>query len=152
MESIKEAKEYLRQNFKKGCECPTCGQIVRLYKRKLNSGMAFVLITMYSHSKGFFHVKDMLRENGLHNGHDWTLLKYWGLIQELDLPPGSTQKSSGKYRVTKAGEEFIFGARKVSKHILIYNKRFQGFSNEETTIQESLGETFNYYELLNQTI
>ena len=152
MESIKEAKEYLRDNYKKGCKCPCCDQVVKLYKRKLNSGMATTLIQIHKHSKNFFHVKDMLREKGFHNGHDWSLLKYWGLIQELDALPGSTKKSSGQYRVTSKGEEFIYGRAKLPKHILIYNKRFQGFSDEETTIKESLGDDFNYYELLNQTV
>jgi hypothetical protein len=152
MESIKEAKEYLRENYKKGCKCPCCDQVVRLYKRKLNSGMAITLIQMHKHSNNFFHVKDMLREKGLHNGHDWSLLKYWGLIQELDVLPGSTKKSSGQYRVTEKGVDFVYGRINLPKHILIYNKRFQGFSDEETTIKESLGDDFNYYELLNQTV
>jgi hypothetical protein len=43
MKTITEAKDFLNENYKDGCICPCCNQTVKLYKRKLNSGMARVL-------------------------------------------------------------------------------------------------------------
>lgn len=153
METILEAKRYLRENFGKGCSCPACGQTVKLYKRKLNSGMSIVLYYMYRYGNGFVHVKELLREKGLKNNHDWTLLKYWGLIQELDnIPNESGTKSSGHWRITDKGIDFIFRNLSVQKHILIYNNKFQGFSNDNTNFKESLGDDFNFNELMSEVI
>ena len=70
-------KEFLRANYEKGCDCPTCGQFVKLYKRKLNSGMAKTLIILEQYF-GFepINVKSFLREQSLTNNHDWTLLRH----------------------------------------------------------------------------
>ena len=59
METIKEAKEHLRNNFEEGIDCPCCGQFVKLYKRKLNSGMAATLIRIVKfNGSSEVHVKD----------------------------------------------------------------------------------------------
>ena len=47
MNTIAEAKQYLRKNFKEGTVCPCCDKYVKAYKRKLNSGIARALIIMY---------------------------------------------------------------------------------------------------------
>ena len=44
IETVKEAKTFLRKNFDQGIDCPCCGQFVKKYKRKLNSSMAYALI------------------------------------------------------------------------------------------------------------
>lgn len=153
MNTVKEAKAYLKENFIKGIDCPCCGQLVKLYKRKLNSNMAYVLIQIFHSGKDFIHVKDYLRENNIKNTHDWTLLKHWGLIQERAcLPEETGKKNSGFWRITKVGVWFVLGESEVSKHILIYNNKFQGFSDETTTITHALGDSFNYYELMKEEL
>jgi hypothetical protein len=150
METISEAKKYLRDNFNKGCSCPVCGQFVKLYKRKLNSGMAVILIFMSKYGKDFVHVKEFLREKKMKNGHDWTLLRYWGFIQERSpLIGDENTKNSGFWRITPEGLAFVSNRVKTKKHILIYNQKFQGFSNEDITIEDALGDDFDYYELIN---
>jgi len=146
METIQEAKEFLKENYQKGCQCPACGQHVKLYKRKLNSGMARVLIEVYKkRDLTSIHVKDHLRKNKLKNNHDWTLLKYWGMIENIET--NGEQKDSGYWRITLRGIQFV-NLGVAPKHILIYNKKFMGFSNEVTDIRESLGNHFDYNELM----
>jgi hypothetical protein len=141
LESIKEAKEYLRKNWEKGCKCKVCGQFVKKYKRKLNSSMAITLIRINNNSDDFFHVKDFLRQNKFTNSHDWTLLNHWGFLEEHI-------EKNGFWRITSLGKDFIKNRIKTKKHIYLYNNIFLGFSDEETTIKESLGDKFNYDELM----
>lgn len=147
MKTIQDVKDFLNQNYKDGCQCPACGQNVKQYKRKLNSGMARVLIAMYMHGDGFFHVKDHLREKGIKNTHDWTLMRYWKLIEEpLDSSVG---QKVGLWKITERGKMFVRGTIIVQKHIYLLNNNFRGFSEEETNIREAIGDHFDYSELMN---
>ena len=149
MESIKEAKSYLRENFEEGATCPCCGQFVKLYKRKLNSGMASTLIRIYrDNQQAWTHVKNFLRENKYQNSHDWTRLKDWGLLEEQENTE-TTKKTSGTWRITDRGVKFIMGQIAVPSHIFIYNNSLQGYSNTEINIYKALGKHFNYTQLMN---
>ena len=108
--------------------------------------MARTLIAMFNGPKGFIHVKNYLRENNLSNSHDWSLLKYWKLI----IPPldNSGGQEVGLWKITDLGKQFCRGEIKVQKHVLILINKHIGFSEEETTIQESLGNHFSYDELM----
>lgn len=146
METLQDAKDYLNENYEKGVKCPCCKQTVKLYKRKLNSGMARTLIAMFNGPEGYIHVKNYLRENNLRNTHDFTLLKFWKLIS----PPleNSSGQEVGLWKITDKGKQFCRGEIKVQKHVLILTNNHIGFSNEETSIKESLGDAFDYNELM----
>lgn len=146
METIKQAKDYLRANWAKGVVCPCCTQFVKLYKRKLNSGMAITLIRIYRYSMGWVPVKDFLRLNKWHNGHDWTLLRFWGLMEEKQHEPG--ENSSGQWKITAKGINFVLNQTTVPKRLLMYNQSGYGFEGGETSITEALGNKFNYQELM----
>ena len=145
METIKEGKEYLRQNFKKGISCPCCGQFVKQYKRKLNSVMARGLINLLVLDRDFQHVSKLL-VNTTGSG-DFSKLKYWGMIEEKENFD-KTKKASGYWRITEKGIQFAKGKLYVPKCVNIFNTNLLGFSDDLTTIQESLGQEFNYNELM----
>lgn len=147
METIKEAKEHLRENFKNGVNCPCCGQLVKLYTRKLNSGMAMALIHIYKQGD-WVDVKDYLRKNSLKNNHDWTLLRYWGLIEEFKGKVDPNKKNNGVWRITQKGVSFIENKIKLKSHIIIYNNKLTGYSDTYTHIKKALGSKFNYNELM----
>ena len=149
METLKEAKQFLRENWQKGVDCPCCTQFVKLYNRKLNSGMAITLIRMHQHDRNkWINVKDFLREHKFHNNHDWTLLRHWGLIEERVGKPMDGSKSLGEWRMTYKGNQFILNRIRVPKRILLYNNKFRGFDDETTNITEALGNKFDYDELM----
>jgi len=148
METIKQAKEYLRENFEKGVECPCCGQHVKLYKRKLNSTMARCLIKMTRLQNGYNHVRDIVKGISDTGTNDFSKLKYWGLIEEMDNN-NDNKKTSGYWKLTKKGYLFAKNEIKLPKYAKIYNTKLVGFSKEYTTILDSLGEKFSYLELMN---
>jgi hypothetical protein len=149
--TLKEAKQFLRANFEKGVDCPCCGQFVKLYKRKLNSGMAITLLRIFNESINeddkWIPVKEFLRENKYKNSHDWTLLKHWGLLEEKENIENIETKNSGFWKITQKGRKFVLNEISVPDKVSIYNNKVLGFSEEQTTIIESLGKKFNYSEL-----
>lgn len=118
--------------------CPCCDQFVKLYRRKLNAGMAVSLVKLFrSVGTSYAHVPSTVgRESA-----DQALLRYWGLLEE----DGSR---TGYWRVTALGEQFVLGKVTVRSHVLLYNGRFLGLDGEQVTIQECLGEKFSYLELI----
>lgn len=151
METIKEAKQFLRANFEKGVDCPCCGQFVKLYKRKLNSGMALFLIGLMrlwkkNPNKQFFSNKEVMNEMNLAvTSLDYSVMRHFGLIEPRISEAG--KRDSGYWRMTPKGFLFVQG-HKSSKYIFLYRNKRQGVSDEQITIREALGEKFDYEELM----
>lgn len=153
IKSLDDARGYLRNHWEDGCECPACHQHVQLYKRKLNSGMACTLIYIYredNHLSKWIQVKEFLREQKYRNNHDWTLLRYWNLLEEKPKEENDDVRNSGCWRITEKGRDFVEGTITVAKHIYLYNgKKYKPTATVElTTIRQALGDHFSYEELM----
>lgn len=136
-----------------GVDCPCCGQLVKIYKRKLNSTMARALVLIYQ----YFEIPPSYREEWFHgpshsvwstSGGDAAKLRHWGLIEGRpgERPDGSTH--TGFFRITDKGRDFVLGMVRVPQHVLLFNQNRFGFSFETTNIYEALGDKFNYNELM----
>lgn len=78
---------------------------------------------------------------------DFCKLAHWNLIEAQDDERKDGSKRTGMWRVTDWGEMFVHGAT-VSKYVFLIDNKAVGFSTEQVTIQESLGQNFNYSELM----
>lgn len=153
MKTLAEAKQELRNNFQKGMNCPCCGQFVKLYKRKLNKTMVYALTIIYKLHKehGFdkyFKMNEEIAKMNIPSSNiEYAKLNYWGLLEEKENTDYS-KKTSGYWRLTSTGIDFLENKIDVPTHVFIYNNKVQGFSKEKTFIQEALGNHFNYKELM----
>jgi len=154
METLQEGKEYLRNNFEKGTECPCCGQYVRLYKYAFHSGMSRCLILInqatspHKNPDGWIHVEDYFVSIGVKMKGYHGKLKYYDMIEQL--PNDDTSKAkSGIWRITQKGKDFVNNKILVPKRVHLYNDRVDGWSDEQIDIVTSLGKHFNYNELMN---
>lgn len=154
--TLQEAREYVKEGSKKGVSCPCCQQYAKIYKRKINSGMARVLIHLYIEyfetAQEWVQVKEFLRQKKYRNNHDWTLLRFWGLLEpkEKEETDPKKMKYNGLWRVTVWGKQFVTDTRfKVNERAMIYNNTFKGFVDEkEINIKDALGSKFDYQELM----
>ena len=129
---------------------------MKIYKRPLNSGTARVLIEIYridctidKEENGWFHLMNECtsrRVNAM--GMEYSKLQHWGFIEPRGDEPDTGARSSGFWRITKVGREFVEGSLSVPKHIYLYDQAFIRFGDERTTIQEALGEKFSYADLM----
>lgn len=154
MDTIIDARKQLLIDGIKGTNCPCCGQYVKLYIRKLNSGMSLFLIGLYRlnkrHCYDQFSNKEIMSEMEINTASlDYSILKHFKLIEEPNVDSEEKRKS-GIWMITKLGKEFVEGAKKVPSHVHIYNNKVKGFSITYTTIIEALGKKFNYQELMNE--
>lgn len=146
-QTIGEVKKYLTDNWRKGVDCPCCKQKVQLYRYKIQAQMIYYLfeIMKLQRNKPWVHVMNEVKPiNG-----DYAKLRYWGLIEERGDVPEKDTKSSGFWRITEKGKQFLYGYIPIYSHCLIFNHKCYGTSGVPITVQEALQNKFSYEELMN---
>ena len=132
---------YVREHAEQGVTCPACTQLAKVYRRKINTGMAHALIEMFKHARrDWFYLPEITSR---WQGRDEAGLRYWGLIEEAKeaRPDGGR---AGWWRVTEQGEQFIRCRARVFKYARVYDGRCLGLDGDPVSIRESLGEKFDY--------
>ena len=144
--TLAEAKQFLRDNFKTGTECPCCGKYVKAYKRKLNAGMARALIIIYklTNNGSSIHVQSKFTELGLRaTTMDYGYLEKWSLIEQ--------KGSNGYWRITQRGKEFVEDDIDLPDHCLVYNSKVYKWSQNHINIETALTEEFDLEEIMKIT-
>ena len=139
-----EISQAIKSASKEPVECPCCEGKVRVYTRKLNTGMAITLMDIY-HKGGlrFCHVVDVQHKQCT----DYPQLRHWGLIEE-DLSSFEGKRTSGNWRLTLLGLNFIIHGAVVPKYIHTINNELIGLSGEPVTIKQCLPDNFDYHEMM----
>jgi len=155
---LDEARAWLSARLDKGAECPCCSQLAKIYRRPINSSMAYVLILIerrFREAQDWLHVPSYLNELGLEPKvaaairGDWAKLVHWGLLVEMpgERPDGSTRV--GFYKITESGIEFVRDNKRVPKYVYIYDGAVLPRECEEmVSIQDALAEKFDYSKLM----
>lgn len=142
---LAEVREYVRDGAEAGgVHCPACGQFAKVYRRKLNSGMAVALIDMWRRggkaSCDWVRLPDSLATG---RGGDPAKLRYWGLIEADD-------DRNGRWRLTRQGLLFVHQRSILPKHAVVYNGHLLRLDDTDgwTDIRQALGSHFDYAELM----
>lgn len=139
-----DIRSWLRQNADKGVDCPACTQHVKVYRRKVNSGMARSLIAMFTVAgTDWVHVPTQIGARSREEGK----LAYWGLIEESPDPREDGGRA-GWWRVTTSGKEFVLNRKKIPTYCRVYNGKVLGFDGALVSIVDALGTKFNYNDLM----
>ena len=145
--SLAAAKDFVAQKLEKGSDCPCCGRLVKLYKRKLHAEMARFLtnlVNAYQKEPRYYSTRELL-PGAAKAATDGSFLIHWGLIEKLQGKNKSGAKA-GMYRPTADGIEFAHNRLAVASHIFLLVNKFQGFSKSTTFISDV--ESFNFHELM----
>jgi len=150
--TLTTAKQWLRSNFDEGeiSACPCCGQAVKLYKRKMNKGMASALLRVHQLLKkaggAWLHVNGLSELEKSQLSHmEFQKLRWWKVIEESPAERGS-------WRITPLGVDFINGRVQVRKYIYLFDDRpakdVKNMDTTTTSITEAFGEKFDLQELM----
>ena len=150
--TVQEARGFCQENRDSGCICPCCGQGVRLYNYKFHSSLAQCLIGLvrvFETSKNWVHVKDIPVPDGNASSRGGHLAKavHWELI-ESRANDDSAKRTSGYWQPTQRGRDFVHGATVIPKYVHLFNNTVYGFSAARTSIEQALGNKFDYSELM----
>lgn len=144
-DSLAEARAFVEAGKRAGgVTCPCCDQFAKVYRRKLNSAQARLLISFYRRRREeWVHIGEL----GL-NGGDAGKLALYGLLESRlsDRPDGNP--ASGFWRITPRGCAFVEGSVRVPEHVFVYNGEAVGFSSTLVGIGDALGRPFRYEEVM----
>ena len=151
----RERDRVMTQARNGGCDCPVCGQFVKVYKRTITSFMASQLIEAYlkfgyGQDDSWFHITDL--PTASQGGGEFARLRFWDLVEERLHNKGEEGKrNSGYWRVTSRGFMFATGNSMEEKYTLMYNGQCLGSEGELVNIRDCLGEKFDFKELMDRT-
>lgn len=125
--------------------CQKCHRKIITYKRTITGGMAVSLkninlLSIQNPDREFFHINEFLKEGGKHL--DYSHLTYFGLISNK-ANFDSTKASSGFWKITQEGKEFLDGSLSVPKFMLVRLGFLIGASEEYVTINDIKNINFN---------
>lgn len=159
--SIEAERERLRNNCEKGTHCRCCGQMVKLYKRKFNTGCARFMIALYNLSVrkmnknpsergwGYFTNDEIRKEAKLDSkGLDYSIVRHWGLAEQ-GINDDDKKRDSGTWKITVQGYMFVQKQLPIASHVFLYNNKCEGYGDTTMHIDKALGSDFNYQELIN---
>lgn len=143
--TVAESKAWLEENRHDGVDCPSCGELVKVYRYNVDSAMARTLILMYRAGgvESFVHTPSLPGDT-----HKASQLKWWGFVEEERIlrPDGGR---AGFWRVTEAGERWVNGGL-APKHAFVFNgKAIEMSEDVSVTINDALGKKFNFMNLMN---
>jgi hypothetical protein len=142
--TVGESKVWLEENRHEGVDCPSCGELVKVYRHKIDSAMARTLILMYraGGTSSAVHTPSLPGDT-----HKASQLKWWGFVEEERVirPDGGR---AGFWRVTEEGERWINGAS-APTYAYIFNGKVLELSDDSfATITDALGTKFNFSNLM----
>jgi hypothetical protein len=146
-----------------GVVCPVCSQQVVLRGRHIHSMMALSLMALVglwtrrlqAGTDPWVDVREICRHLQLggidfktvNPTSDFAKLVHWKLTVERPNDDPS-RRSSGLWQPSALGAAFVRGRATVPRTAYFYNQNVHGFSADHTTIQECLGDKFDYPALL----
>ena len=146
-ENMRQERLKLMERARKGGSCcPMCDQFAKVYTRSLNAKMAALLIQAYKKFGAHdFHITEL--EGASASGGEFARLRYWKLIEEK-LNTDDSKRTSGVWRVTMRGFDFVHRLLRVQKYVLLYNGNLMGFEGDFVTIEDCLQDKFDYKVLM----
>jgi hypothetical protein len=129
--------------------CPCCTQEVNSYSTSIHQSMGKVLVNLYwlTSRRGDGYYKTS--EAGIYNVRcgDFTKFKFWGFIDPCPVNDDPKLKSSGMWRITGTGKQFIEGKIQVQKKAIIFNNKKIRHTGRMVSISDVLKMPFDYREI-----
>jgi hypothetical protein len=128
-----------------GGKCPCCGRWGKINAHNLNADPVRALIWLVNAAgpKRKWIDVPATAPRGLLRSKKMSVLKHWGLI-ERRKNENSKIKSSGVWRPTRLGVEFVAGCVRVAKKVYVFDDTKIQESAETITVQEALSKKFDY--------
>jgi hypothetical protein len=146
-----EFMEKLRAGYEG--DCPCCGRYSKVYHRTLHTTVAVQLIVMYRiitspgrHTSEYIDANEIQKRFKRVVG-DLSKAKYWGLIVAKDHTPDD-KRSSGFWRMTELGIEFVKGGVKIKKYAHIYDDKVLDATGALVSIEDCLQNKYSYADLM----
>lgn len=145
--TLAECQAWLRDRVDDGATCPCCTQFAKVYRRKINSGMARALLALYrqriTNGNKAYHLTSLAPWT-----HEGGQLAWWGLITQ-DPTRRDDGGQSGWWKITTLGQAFAQNRVEVPKYAKVFNRQLMELDDSvNVKIVDTLGTKFDYTELM----
>jgi hypothetical protein len=146
--TLAEAQDYVRAEMSTGVKCPCCNQLAKVYKRLLTESHIKTMMAVYREQ-----CKDSLGERWVYlpdipqRSRDFATVAYFGLAEQHVGQRDDGSKSTGWWRITTLGADFLAGKKGVQKYALVYDGKVidhEGLNVYVGTVSKG----FNFRELM----
>ncbi len=143
-------RQHIQDHWRKGLNCVTCKQLVKLWPQSLHSKQGSWLIALckeYERTGDWVGIKEFNHKTKMLGG-DYAKLRYWDLVEQHDNTD-EDKRASGLWRPTAKGIQFYRNQITVPKTVATYDGVPRAFIGDNVNIIQVLGKKFSYQELLN---
>jgi hypothetical protein len=152
-DTLTEAKQAVQSMLGEGIRCPCCGQYARRYRFGLSEKNIYLLSRLYhmtGNTEDYVHI-DRLADYArarIKGGTSFSILAWWNLIHER-VNTDKDKKTSGFWRVTDLGVDFLHGVARVPKYVYSFNDTIEINAEDPfIPIGEIPWKRFSYEELM----
>lgn len=149
------SKSFLDDLIARGdMECPCCKRKARVSPLKVHSTLAEMLCKLYRASIRINGVADsyvhltQFPASKTTSGRDFSIVHHWGIAEPMKASPDENKRSSGMWRLTQKGVEFVNGRLAIPRNAFVFDNRVVDYSQENVTIHTALGDDFDWFELI----
>jgi hypothetical protein len=125
--------------------CPACSRLVNISVHRLNDGLAwwlYQLVSFWRLDDRWYDYKE-LRDRGGAGATSYALLKWWGFI-ESSGDREEDGRSSGLWKPTQAGCDFVDGLTRAPEYVLVFNNTLYGNSSAKIDVYQALHTRFRW--------
>jgi hypothetical protein len=137
------------EQLDEGIACPTCGQLVKRYRRRFNSGMASTLcwlVDAYQKIGTWIDVNSTAPRYVLQS-NEISRLVHWGMVVQKENED-TRKRTSGLWMPTPLATRFVLGEISVPSHVFLLNNEVTGWSESQLYLKDIKGNRFDYSELM----
>lgn len=137
-----------------GGHCPVCNRWGKVNAIALRGVMVKTMHWLHQVGGGKWVYVPGIAPRFVTRSYAFASLKHWGLVEQRHEPPLTKEerqagvqrdtRTSGMWKLTPTGYDFIFNGAAVPKHVFVYNDTRIGVSDDMVTARECAHEKFNY--------
>ncbi len=133
-------------NANSGYICKCCGSFCKVYRKPLIGSAVADLIRLVKHYtiRGeAVHINEFTKQRS-----NFYTLSYWGFIEKGDVIVDEKKRSSGYWKPTIKGIEFVNNHITANSVAETYNNKLIKLSGEKIDVITALGKKFDYKKLM----
>lgn len=136
----------------KSVKCPCCQRKLQVYKRPLNTGMAYSLLWMHLKSGDQYPWIDVPKVAPVEiiKDRQFDKLEKWAFVKRK-IRQGNQGKIAGLWCITEQGKAFAEGRLKAPSYAYIYLGEVLRFGEVKIDIVDALRPRYDYAQLMQDT-
>jgi hypothetical protein len=149
MKTLVEARHQFKSAIKdKGANCPCCGRWGKINGYQITSTQVRGMIWMLKNFRKNEWIDLGKAPKWVLRSKSMATLHHWGLLESKPKNKDEDKRSSGLWRLTQQGRDFVYRRITMPKYAFVFDNKLIKVSKEQVDAVQALGKKFSYEELM----